>query len=366
MIHDDLTVENKIELEYYFPPFYRRVLANVLDAILFVFAFFGLFIGVRGIITSTPEYKAKINALVDLKIESCLYIPVPTSENGLNFINNIISYLQDDDKFPPASPTEIIDVVSVLNDSGNFGDQSKINGAEAAIKGFLTYCEEVCSEADYANILTDYESFMLSDELTNESGIHYFVKDEEEKIIINPEDPAPRKILYYTEGLAPYLDDHAQGFLITAVPGYYDFTRYLNNMLWIEIPVAYSIAGLFVYLLPLFIFRRGRMTFGKALYRIGLVDSNYFSPRFGRTMARFAIFYFGVLLLSILTLGIPLFVSFSLMAFSKKRQGFADYMLGLIEVDGYRTKIFMSRDEIILKGINTHSKAPDFKVREKL
>lgn len=137
-------------------------------------------------------------------------------------------------------------------------------------------------------------------------------------------------------------------------------------LLFVELPISYMVAGLLIYLLPLFIFRRGRKTFGKAIYRIGLVDSNFLSPKIGRTIARFCIFYFGVLILSVLTFGIPFFVSFSLMAFSKKKQGFPDYMLGLLEVDTYRTKIFMSTEEIALRGVNTHSKAVDFKVREKL
>ena len=61
---------------------------------------------------------------------------------------------------------------------------------------------------------------------------------------------------------------------------------------------------------------------------------------------RFVIFFFLEILLSLVTFGVPLFVSFSLMAFSKKKQTFHDYMLGIEEVDVESSKIYYSKDEI--------------------
>ena len=354
-------IKNEIKLEYYTPPFYRRVLANVIDFLFFLLAFVGLFIGVREIVTSTSEYNSNIVAMAQIKVDSCLYIP-----DSLNTISKISEYIEAEEKVLPEDIKEVVDIVSVLNNTNLFGTIAQFDGSQAAIAGFHAYCLEVCTTENYDIIILDYETFMLSDELVDNDGIHYFIKDVDETIIKNPAC-TERDAVIYSKGYASYIDEHAQGYLLTSVPSYYDYSRYLSNMLlFVEIPISYSISGLLVFLLPVLIFHRGRMTFGKAIYRIGSVDANFFSPKIGRTLARFFIFYFSELILSLLTFGVPFIISFSLMVFSKKKQGFPDYMLGILEVDCYRTKIFMSKEEIALKGINTHSKAVDFKVREKL
>ena len=354
-------ITNEIKLEYYTPPFYRRVLANVIDVIFFLLAFVGLFIGAREIVTSTPEYKTNIVAMARIKVDSCLYIP-----DSLNTISKIMEYIETEEKVLPEDIKEVVDIVSVLNNTDLFGTIAQFDGSQAAIAGFHAYCADMCTPEKYDIIIADYEAFMLSDELVDNDEIHYFIKDDDQKIIKNP-DCTERDVVVYSKGYATYIDEHAQGYLLTSIPSYYEYSRYLSNvLLFVEIPISYSIAGLLIFLLPVLIFRRGRMTFGKAIYRIGSVDANFFSPKIGRTLARFSIFYFAELILSLLTFGVPFIISFSLMVFTKKKQGFPDYMLGILEVDCYRTKIFMSKEEIALKGINTHSKAVDFKVREKL
>ena len=113
---------------------------------------------------------------------------------------------------------------------------------------------------------------------------------------------------------------------------------------------------------PLF-FKRGRKTLGKALYHIGLVDDRVLSPTFWRFSARFLIFLFAELLLSLFTLGIPYIISFSLMAFSKKRQGFPDYMLHLYEIDTSKANIYMDYVEAELKN-ELHGDAIDFRMEK--
>ncbi|MCB9497876.1 MAG: RDD family protein [Erysipelotrichaceae bacterium] len=352
----------QIKVEYEYPPFYRRVLANVIDAIFFALVFFSLFIGTRAIVTSTSKYQTTITEMATIKVDSCLYIP-----NDLSSIADINDYINSADKYLPDEVTDITDIVSVLNDDNMYGSSAKISGSQSAIVGFLNYCEVVCEPEDYQEILADYHSFMLSDELTNSSGDHYFVLDNQNEIVINENCEIEREIYFYTKGYAPYIDEHAQGYLITRVPNYYDCAKYLSNVLvFIEIPISYLLSGLIIYLLPIFIFRRGRMTFGKAIYHVGCIDSRLLSPKIGLAIARFSIFYFAELILSLFTVGIPFLISFTMMVFSKKKQGFPDYMLGIIEVNTYRTKIYMSKEEIALKGIDTHAKPVDFKVRRGL
>ncbi|HNX16033.1 MAG TPA: RDD family protein [Bacilli bacterium] len=355
------TKVNEINVEYYTPPFYRRVLANVIDVIFFLLSFIGLFIGVREIATSTSEYQENMITMATIKLESCLFVP-----NTLP-AQDVDDYIVSTDKDVPDDIKVITDIVSVISDDYWFGVDKKNEIAQAAISGFHNYCQIACTNEDYQAIMADYESFMLSDELVDDYGVHYFVKVGENNIIVNVECTVPSNRTFFKKGYAPYIDEHAQGYLVTSIPDYYECTKYLSNILtFVEIPISYLLSGLLIYLLPVLIFRRGRMTFGKAIYRIGSLDSHFLSPKIGRTMARFAIFYFAELILALFTLGIPFIISFSLMAFSKKKQGFPDYMLNIVEVDGYRTKIFMSKEEIALKGIDTHAKPVDFKVRQKL
>ena len=166
---------------------------------------------------------------------------------------------------------------------------------------------------------------------------------------------------YFEKCYRPYIDNKLQAYLVTSIPYYRNLIKYQTNMLlWVELFMNYCITGLIVYLLPIFIFRRGRKTFGKELYGIGTVDKNCLSPSVGRSLARFAIFYFGILILSLFTFGIPMLISFSLMVFSKKKQSFPDYMLNLQEIDARRTKVYLSFQELELEKTSTYKEPIKF------
>ena len=131
-------------------------------------------------------------------------------------------------------------------------------------------------------------------------------------------------------------------------------------LIFCEIAPSYRVSGILTYLVPPLFFRKGKKTLGKALYKIGLVDSRLLNCTYPRFFARFAIFYFGELLLSLLSFGLPYIVSFSIMVFSKKKQGFPDYMLDLQEVDTSKAKIYNSLEEAKVDQITPHKKAIDF------
>ena len=58
-------------------------------------------------------------------------------------------------------------------------------------------------------------------------------------------------------------------------------------------------------------------------------------------------------------------ISFSMMVFSKRRQGFPDFMLGLTEVDTNKQKIYFSKYEIAVEHSLDHKEAIPFKLIEK-
>ena len=329
----------KVEIVYQRPKFFRRVMANSLDAILLIFLALLSFLGFRAIVSSTPGYRANVDELTQIRVDSKMYA---YDDNGV---------LQD--------------VVTTINkDSANTAG-SRVRKAKAAIDGFFVYAEQKCDAQDYAAIVNDYRSFRLSSSLAY-SGAPLFVLDGEE-VVENPALVSGASGLdnvwntYYQKAYSPYIDEHLQGYLLTKVPKTYELTQYVALMLLLaEILPGYAFAGLLVYLLPIFIFRRGRMTFAKAAYRIGLVDQSMFSPKLGRSLARFALFYFLELLLSLVSFGIPFIISFTLMAFSKKQQGFPDYLLDLREVDCTSSKIYFSSAEIDLDAVTGRKKPIDF------
>ena len=338
----------KVEVVYYRPKFHRRVLANFIDIIIFIFLFVGLFSLNRYIVTNSKSYSNNFNAFNKIRVDSGLYV----KDSG-----------------------EIKDIITYLNSDSKNNSEYKMKKARQAIDNFISYAHTVCSEQSYIGIVEDYNDYRMkpkmvySNKKSEYNGTPLFVLDEENNVVENPVLFAEGSYVpniynyYYNKAYKTYIDKQCQGFLTTKIPNYYELTKYMSLMLiFADVMPAYLMSGILVYYIPTLCFRRGRCTLGKALYRIGLVDSRVLSPTFARTTARFAILYFGIIILSIVTFGFPMLISFSLMVFTKNKQGFPDYMLGLNEIDMSRTKIYKSFDEADFDKIDSHKEPVDFKV----
>lgn len=329
----EMGYQGHYEIHYSSPKFHRRVFANLFDFILFAFCFFLLFLGSRAAVTNMPGYVAKDEAMLTIRKESGLY---------------------------HVDGKQSMDIVSYLDlDSNNYTGYAKMKLASQKIDAFIAYVGEKSNAEDQAIVQEDYDAYRLDANLTFE-GVPYFTRNESWEIVSNPSCQAKQED-YFHNAYGPFLDSHCQGYLVTMVPEYLELTRFESNMLFfVEVPIAFLLAGILVYLIPLIFFKKGRMTLGKAMYHIGLVDSRLLSCSFPRYLARWAIFFFLELSLSLVTFLIPIFISFSLMAFSKQKQGLPDYLLGLYEVDASQQKIYSSYEEISLDGIDGEKKPVDF------
>lgn len=338
--------DNKTYITYQYARFFKRVMANLIDIILFLFCFGILFVSTRAIVNST-EYGKNVNEeLYNIRLESGLYERVVSQDNRL------------------------LDIVSYINEFYGSASQKKSN-AIGSIKKFLSYSEKVCDKKTSDEIYESYLNYFYDDELvyfdekTNTSTPYFLKEVDDDGFVIENEECPANYLEYYENAYAPFIDNVLQGYLITAIPNYYELNKFSGDMLfYVEIPVSYLLSGILIYFVPTLIFKRGRKTFGKAIYRIGLVDKNFLNPSFGRSFARFCIFYFAELILSLFTFGIPYIISFSLMAFSKKRQGFCDYMLGLYEVDTTNLKIFYNLTDAKINAIEKPTKDIKFKNRD--
>ena len=333
-----------LKVSYFRPSFLYRTLANLIDILIVALVFVSGFLGVREIIKANPTYKAKNEQLIQIRVDSGLYA-------------------YDDDNV-------LRDIISVLNYDKGQSAKSRMTRSRKAINQFISYAHEVATEEKYNTIVNDYYDFRLAESMKT-GDLPLFIVNESNEVVENPEviDKAetissPVYVTYYEMAYKPFIDEHLQGYLVTSIPNYYAIIRYQTNLLlWVNIFVTYAITGLLVYIVPIFIFRRGRMTIGKRLYGIGLVDANCLCPSIPRTLVRFAIFYFAIYIASIFLFGLPIIISFSLMAFSKKKQGFSDYMTGLQEIDAKRTKIYFSLQEAEMENVSTYKEPVKFSTR---
>ncbi len=335
----------KQTITYTTAKFHRRCFANLIDFLLFALVFLGFFLATRAIVISTPAYQEKENTLLAIRIDSGLY--VKTTEGKVEDL--VVHY-----------------------ENGTFSSYTKVVEMDSHLEQFIVYLDENVSAEASDKVRKDYDSFRLGFKFTkNGENIPYFITDEGGDIVRNVDELiTPGKVSmqnYFDQVYAPFYDEHALGYLVTLVPQYLDLVHYESAILFgLEIPVGWVLAGVLVYLVPGFFFRRGRMTFGKWVYHIGLADKNLLSPKLGIYIARWAIYFVLILTASIFTFGIPVIISFSLMAFSSRRQGLPDYMLNLVEVDTSNSKLYFSFEEITLSGA-AESKAPiDFKPIDKI
>ena len=325
-----------VKINYNTARFHRRVLANLVDFALCALFFFSFFIGIRGIVTNIDPYKAREAELISIRLNSGMYMQYNDSGN-------------------------LTDTVSFLSDSYNaYSGIAKVDIAKEKIDTFILYLETNVNAEAADKVRDSYHTFFLSDKMVYE-GVPMFI-DNAGKIERNKDCKASADVRF-SKAYAPFIDEYCQGYLITLVPQYLDLVRFESNVLiYGEILPAYLIAPLLAYLLPMMVFKRGRQTFGKWMYRIGTVNKDLLIPSVPRTLARFAILYFAEYCLAPFTFAIPFLVSASLMGFSKKHQGLPDYILGLHEVDLSQAKIYFSREEIAVESVSGAKKAPDFEV----
>lgn len=320
-----------IEIKYSRPKFAHRVLANFIDFIIFAFVFVGAFLVTRTIVRNSPHYSATFNEINTMRLDSGLYVE---DKRGV-----------------------IVDLVSYMKSDTSFNYNAICIRSEKNINQFFTYEKDYLEADRYSEMITGFDTIRM--EKVTETGEHYFEKNDE-GIIVKSSLYETKKWLF-AEFYEDYINSKLHGYFSTT-PHYYDLTKIINNyLIFLQLPVSLVSATILVYFVPTLFFRHGRQTLGKALYRIGTVDSRYLSPTFWRNLAKWSI-YLVEMIAGVVSLGIIFIMSFTMMAFSKKRQGFPDFMLNLQEVDTSKNNIYMSLVEAQMQNVNPHKKAPDFRL----
>ena len=349
-----------INIEYEQPKLVHRVLANFLDILLMVGMTIVLFITSRAIVQSTPMYRQNDLEIRKVELSSGLYINADKT-NG----SPIDTRGFDIEEYQYGDSIQLM--TYWLPRQKNLTYEDIVNRCERTIKKFTSYMGTIKLEyeEEIETFINDqkikklgkvagHENFFLKNNETNE----YYIPVNESGI------PYYSYQTYFEEFYKLIMDNNlSDDYLTKRAP---NFKESLSNegkyLLLIELPSAYLLAGILVYFIPPLFFRRGRQTLGKALYRIGLVDKNVFSPTFARFSVRFIIFFFAEMVLAVFTFGAPFFISFTMMLVTKRKQGFPDYILGLTEIDSSKQKIYYNKIEAISDKASVYKKATDFKL----
>ncbi len=327
-----------INFQYEPPTMLKRVFSNFMDIIFLFLSFILCFIMVQSIVKATPGYQSADYIVASYRSESGLFEYSTKRKTW----ENISTWLDNND-----------------DTSYDF----RVTRCEKAIDDFLTYIDTNYHDS-YANLKKDYDDSRLSPKMVDKNKNPLFVETED-GIIHNPDTVANANV-YYNKFYREYTLTNCGAFMITIIPQYRAGLQYMSNMLfYVQLPVAAFLSGILIYLLPGIIFKRGRPTFGKKLMQIGFVDSQVFSPSFPRYLSRWAIFFFGELVLSFFTFGVPFLVSFSMCVFTKKHQTFPDFMLGLTEVDEKKQKIYFNKYEASLNAAPMYQEPVEFKMEQK-
>ena len=286
--------------------FTHSVFAFMVDLFLMVVVSLLLVLASRQLVGLTPFYSGAVNKIKDVQIASHLYY---LEENGDTTVLC--------DHFNPESEEDCqtynVDLDQALKDFYSdpyFFDQSDENSGLAI----------------YMKLRLDSGDFIYTDDSHTD---------------IAPKDGVLASSLYKL--YSNIMKENAVTY-IAKNNDYISASRTINLsfiFLILLVPIVISVT-LFEFIVPL-IFKRGRKTIGKLLFKLGVVDMKGLSPSFLRFSARFLLFLFVEVILSIVAFLIPLFVTITMFYVSKNAQSFHDYVAGTYVVNCESSRIFMNK-----------------------
>ncbi|MEG2269880.1 MAG: RDD family protein [Bacilli bacterium] len=330
--------DNTIYVEYDRPAFYKRVFSALLDFLILAFVFMGLVMCTDMIVKTTDMNKGYQKDYDEIKENSQLY------------------------KLSGASHNELLSIVTYYTKAENIKDMST-SDVKAQYETALNYyyytflpaniTDKKLAETTSAKYDKDRLEFKFN-------GVAYFVKNGENVV----GNPAVGDADFNTNFYEKYILESATGNLLK-IDRYYAANVYFSKILiFIDVPAPLIVSSILVLYVPGLIMKRTRRSIGKLAFKIGLVNKDFLQVSFGRFTARFAIFLWGEIVLSLFTFGLPLIISFSMMVFLKEKQSFHDYVLGIEAIDITDSVIYKSKDDVLLE--EPTKKAPDFKMIERL
>lgn len=309
--------ENVLEIEYQKASFARRVLSALLDMILFsVFTFLLYSYALSFLPLTFPSYVANVETFTERKAESGLFSDFYEQNDSTlvsDYYRHEIAQAENSDKKLEVTEEANTYIEQVLTDFYQMETFLEVTG------GLKTYQEQKIPEGEQISF--------------------YFVYSETGQIVPNGARSQDEMWEFYQSAV-----DEALGYL------YQDSVLLSSSRVitWTHvgmISIAIIIGGCLFYLMFPFIFKKNRQTLGKKLFKLGVINADGLRPNNKKTLGRFALFFFLEIVLSLLTFGVPLIISFSMVAFSKTGTSLHDYLANTYVVDVSTYNIYKSVDE---------------------
>lgn len=297
------------ELEYNKAKIYKRFFAAFIDLFCVFLMTFILFSLTNMVLPHIESYSSLVEKRNNLLDESHLY-----DENYL-VITDVIA---DEKEFPTFNSKKDYlseHIEEFYNSSLYFDDLSEIK-----------------EEYDKRRIEYRY------------NGIKLFDYNENNEIIelnVSPE--------YLTNFYIEEVNNYCLKYLFNNID-YVETTRIislvsiLNFACWLILMVT-----LFYLVFPLWIFKRGRLTIGKRIFSIGLIDGNALNITNSKYILRFLFILFIIFILSFFSFLLPIFVSIGMMLISKRQQDLVDYIFNNYVVDIKDSEIYLDYLEYLDK-----------------
>lgn len=309
--------QKKKEIEYFKAPFGKRMISIIIEILLLAFTSFGFLFATRLIAEQSSSYQNSFQTFVEISKQSQLYVCDASTENNL------------------VPLTEYYE-------KKTFEEQNSI--LEERLSSFYKmslFFSEDPSSTDYGpNIFLNQK--IGDNRIGKEDGIYYFISNDESEIKSNPsfsEEEMNKFYLSAYDKAISYLNNNDEYVLARNV-----VTIYINI---IVIPVSIILAFfLLEVLFPLVFGRRGKQNIGMKIMKLSLLSANGLSLKAGRFFARQMIQLFLEILLSMVSFGIPLIVSFSMMLFRKDGESLHDYLVGAYMVDSADQSVYVSYSEM--------------------
>ena len=310
----EATANEPITLTYPKAPLTKRVIAFFIDAIMIFTLALGLFWVSRLLVENTDWYRGAFETYVEVSSSSRLYVYKETEDN----LVQIDTYAK-----------------------GTFtSDDQKVSYLESRIYYFYVDDPIGIFEPGEGKRIYDAEK-VGANAYKQADGSPYFALNSSGE----PQSIVSSNALlgFYEQATISAIE------YLNRSESYVNAKRTLSqtiNLLLIPLSLAISFA-LFELLFPLLFFRRGYKTIGMAVFHLALLTGEAVVPRFRTFLFRFLFMLVVELLASLMTFGVPLFVTIGMMFIRKDGQALHDFLFGTYMVDGSDQSIYFSRQEYL-------------------
>lgn len=290
-------MENNIELVYSSVKTYRRIFADLIDAFLVGFTTFLLFSLSNMIVVNMPFYSEMKRSREAVQNESGLYV------EGYN----MAEYYTNDDAHSYSEKKTIL---------------------ATAIDSF--YSNPYFFNSNEAKSLYNVRKTVASN-----NGLSLFISVEGN---LQEADVSPESLFtfYKTE-----ISEQCIGYVIKSGT-YVETSKTIFLTAAIQV-LIYLTVSVFLYfgLFPTLIFKRGRQTIGRKVFKIALLGKDALVVGPWQSVLRCAFIYFVYFWLGFLGFLIPEIISVTMLVMSKRSQNLVDYVLNQYEVDCRDDDVFM-------------------------